>query len=60
MNENTSSVSAAYRWFCEQIERIRYGRVYMGVQVHDGQVIKVYHTIEDSAVAIPAEKGARE
>ena len=57
MNGVTEPLSAAIEWLKTEITRIPYGRLSIGVQVHDGKVAKVFRSVEESTLASQCRDG---
>jgi hypothetical protein len=51
MSGVTEPLSAAIEWLKAEITRTPYGRLSIGVQVHDGKVAKVFRSVEESTLA---------
>lgn len=51
MSHPTDSLSAAIDWLKEELERMPFGRVSIGVQMHGGQISKIFKSIEQSTLA---------
>ena len=51
MSSVTEPLSSAIEWLKTEITRTPYGRLSIGVQVHDGKVAKVFKSVEESTLA---------
>ena len=51
MSGVTEPLSSAIEWLKAEISRTPYGRLSIGVQVHDGKVAKVFRSVEESTLA---------
>ncbi len=53
MNGSSKSVLAAIEWLKSEIARSAFGRISIGVQVHEGRVAKVFKSVEEITLASP-------
>ena len=51
MSGAPETLSSAIDWLLTELERTPYGRLSIGVQVHDGRIAKVFKSIEESTIA---------
>lgn len=57
MSSVTEPLPAAIEWLKTEISRTPYGRLSIGVQVHDGKVAKVFRSVEESTLASQCRDG---
>jgi hypothetical protein len=57
MSGSSEAVATAMDWLLEEISRTPFGRVSIGVQMHDGKVAKVFKSVEESTLASQNKKG---
>lgn len=57
MSGASESLSSAINWLFAEIDRTPFGRLSIGVQVHDGRIAKIFRSIEESTLASQGEKG---
>ena len=51
MSDASDTLSAAIEWLKTEIPRTPFGRLSIGVQVHGGQISKIFKSIEESTLA---------
>ena len=51
MSGVTEPLTAAIEWLKAEITHTPYGRLSIGVQVHDGKVAKIIKSVEESTLA---------
>ena len=51
MSGASDTLSAAIEWLRTEIPRTPFGRLSIGVQVHSGQIAKIFKSIEESTLA---------
>ena len=51
MSGEGESLSKAIEWLRTEIARSAFGRISIGVQVHDGRIAKVFRTVEEVTLA---------
>ena len=51
MSDASGTLSAAIEWLKTEIPRTPFGRLSIGVQVHGGQISKVFKSVEESTLA---------
>jgi hypothetical protein len=51
------TLSEAIRWLEEEIQRVPFGKIMVGVQTHSGAVTKIFHSTEEGVAASPSENG---
>ena len=51
MSGAPETLSSAIEWLVTELERTPYGRLSIGVQVHEGRIAKIFKSIEESTIA---------
>lgn len=51
MSGADDGLSAAIEWLKAEITRTPFGRLSIGVQLHDGQIAKVFKSVEECTLA---------
>ena len=51
------TLSSAIEWLLTECERTPYGRLSIGIQLHDGRIAKVFKSIEETTLAPQGGKG---
>jgi hypothetical protein len=51
------TLTAAIDWLLEEVRRTPYGRLSIGVQLHSGQIAKVFKSVEESTMASQTVRG---
>ena len=51
MSGAPETLSSAIDWLLKELERTPYGRLSIGVQVHDGRIAKIFKSIEETSLA---------
>ncbi len=59
MNETRDDLQGALAWLRTESSRIKYGKVFIGVQVHAGSTVKVLYNIEEQKSSPSAVNGAK-
>jgi len=57
MSSPSDTLSAAIEWLKTEIPRTPFGRLSIGVQVHGGQISKIFKSVEESTLASQPENG---
>ena len=57
MKGPSKTLSSAIEWLIAEIERTPYGRLSIGIQLHDGRIAKVFKSIEETTLAPQAGNG---
>ena len=57
MRGSPKALSSAIEWLLAEIERTPYGRLSIGIQLHDGRIAKIFKNIEETTLAPLAGKG---
>jgi hypothetical protein len=57
MNSGAQSLKEATEWLQKEIAQSAYGRISIGVQVHAGEIVKVFRTVEEVTVASQPTEG---
>ncbi len=57
MRAPSKTLSSAIEWLLAECERTPYGRLSIGIQLHDGRIAKVFKSIEETTLAPQGEKG---
>jgi hypothetical protein len=60
VNAGAETLSEAIEWLLEEVRRTPYGRLSIGVQLHSGQIAKVFKSVEESTLASQAVRGRAE
>jgi hypothetical protein len=58
MSASSPTLSSAIEWLKAEIASAAYGRISIGVQVHDGKIAKVFRTVEEVTLS-PQDPKAR-
>ena len=51
MSHSTDCLAAAIDWLKDEVGRTPFGRLSIGVQMHGGQISKIFKSIEESTLA---------
>ena len=51
MSSQSDPLSVAIEWLETEISRTPFGRLSIGVQVHGGQISKIFKSVEESTLA---------
>jgi hypothetical protein len=51
MREHSDSLSKAIAWLREEIPRTPFGRLSIGVQMHEGRISKIFRSVEECTLA---------
>ena len=51
MRGPSKTLSSAIEWLLAECEHTPYGRLSIGIQLHDGQIAKVFKSIEETTLA---------
>jgi hypothetical protein len=57
MRSAPDTLSAAIDWLKSEIKCTPFGRLSIGVQVHGGQISKIFKSVEESTLASPSAGG---
>ena len=57
MKSPNKTLSSAIEWLLAEIDRTPYGRLSIGIQLHDGRIAKVFKSIEETTLAPLSGKG---
>ena len=57
MSDASDALSAAIEWLKTEIACTPFGRLSIGVQMHDGHISKVFKSIEESTLASQSGSG---
>ena len=60
MSGGADTLTAAIDWLLEEVRRTPYGRLSIGVQLHSGQIAKVFKSVEESTLASQTIRGRAE
>jgi hypothetical protein len=60
MSGGADTLAAAIDWLLEEAQRTPYGRLSIGVQLHNGQIAKVFKSVEESTIASQTVRGRAE
>ena len=60
MRGPTKTLSSAIEWLIIECERTPYGRLSIGIQLHEGRIAKVFKSIEETTLAPHGGNGRSE
>jgi len=52
-----STLGAAVRWLEDEIQRVPFGKLSIGVQLHSGAITKIFRSTEEGVAASPTVDG---
>lgn len=60
MRSPPKTLSSAIEWLLAECEHTAYGRLSIGIQLHEGRIAKVFKSIEETTLAPQGGKGHTE
>ena len=60
MKAPSKTLSSAIEWLLTECEHTSYGRLSIGIQLHEGRIAKVFKSIEETTLAPQGGKGRYE